>query len=56
MGQLLHGGIPLKLSRTPGSVRNHAPLLGEHNEYVLSNLLRMEDKEIERLKQLGVFE
>ena len=35
MGRLLHGGMPLKLSLTPGSVRCHAPLLGEHNEHVL---------------------
>jgi crotonobetainyl-CoA:carnitine CoA-transferase CaiB-like acyl-CoA transferase len=56
MGQLLHGGLPLKLSLTPGSLRSHAPLLGEHNKYVLSELLRMEQKEIERLKELGIFE
>ena len=28
MGQLLHGGMPLKLSLTPGSVRCHAPAAG----------------------------
>jgi benzylsuccinate CoA-transferase BbsF subunit len=56
MGALLHGGLPLKLSLTPGSVRSHAPLLGEHNDYVLRNLLHVEQKEIERLKNLGVFD
>lgn len=56
MGQLLHGGMPMKLSLTPGCVRSHAPLLGEHNDYVLRDLLHMEEKEIERLKRLGVFE
>ena len=56
MGKLLHGGMPLKLSLTPGSVRCHAPLLGEHNDYVLSGLLGLQNNEIERLKQLGVFE
>jgi crotonobetainyl-CoA:carnitine CoA-transferase CaiB-like acyl-CoA transferase len=56
MGKLLHGGMPLKLSLTPGSVRCHAPLLGEHNDYVLSGLLGLQKNEIERLKQLGVFE
>ena len=27
-------GVPIKLSRTPGSVRTHAPLLGEHNDAI----------------------
>ncbi|WP_404934441.1 CaiB/BaiF CoA transferase family protein [Nitratireductor sp. L15S-10] len=27
-------GIPIKLSHTPGSVRSHAPLLGEHNDQI----------------------
>jgi benzylsuccinate CoA-transferase BbsF subunit len=56
MGSLLHGGLPLKLSLTPGSVRSHAPLLGEHNDYVLSDLLGLDDAEIGRLKELGIFE
>ena len=56
MGQLLHGGMPLKLSLTPGSVRSHAPLLGEHNHYVLSDLLGLDDEEIHRLEKLGIFE
>jgi crotonobetainyl-CoA:carnitine CoA-transferase CaiB-like acyl-CoA transferase len=56
MGRLLHGGMPLKLSLTPGSVRCHAPLLGEHNQYVLRDLLGLDDNEIQRLKESGVFE
>jgi len=56
MGQLLHGGMPLKLSLSPGSVRSHAPLLGEHNHYVLSDLLGLDDEEIHRLEKLGIFE
>jgi benzylsuccinate CoA-transferase BbsF subunit len=56
MGRLLHGGMPLKLSLTPGSVRSHAPLLGEHNQYVLRELLRLDDGEIQRLEKSGVFE
>lgn len=56
MGRLLHGGLPLKLSATPASVRSHAPLLGEHNHYVLRDLLGLDDAEIERLKGLGIFE
>jgi benzylsuccinate CoA-transferase BbsF subunit len=56
MGRLLHGGLPLKLSLTPGSVRSHAPLLGEHNRYVLRDLLQLDNEEIQRLEKLGVFE
>jgi benzylsuccinate CoA-transferase BbsF subunit len=56
MGRLLHGGMPLKLSLTPGSVRSHAPLLGEHNRYVLRDLLQLDDETIQRLEKSGVFE
>jgi crotonobetainyl-CoA:carnitine CoA-transferase CaiB-like acyl-CoA transferase len=56
MGRLLHGGMPLKLSLTPGSVRSHAPLLGEHNRYVLKDLLQLDDETIQRLEKSGVFE
>lgn len=56
LGRLLHGGLPLRLSATPGCVRSHAPLLGEHNHYVLSKLLGLDNEEIERLKKLGVFQ
>jgi crotonobetainyl-CoA:carnitine CoA-transferase CaiB-like acyl-CoA transferase len=28
-------GIPVKFSDTPGSIRRHAPNLGEHTEEVL---------------------
>lgn len=28
-------GIPIKLSRTPGSIRRRAPLLGEHTAEVI---------------------
>jgi crotonobetainyl-CoA:carnitine CoA-transferase CaiB-like acyl-CoA transferase len=56
LGKLHHGGMPLKLSATPGRVRSHAPMLGEHNDYVLGELLGLEKREIERLGHLGVFQ
>jgi crotonobetainyl-CoA:carnitine CoA-transferase CaiB-like acyl-CoA transferase len=31
-------GVPVKLSRTPGSVRHRAPLLGEHTDELLTAL------------------
>ena len=33
-------GVPVKLSKTPASIRKGAPLLGEHNQEVLSNWLK----------------
>ena len=54
MGRLRHAGIPMKHSATPGTVRSHAPLLGEHNDYVLRELLGMEPEEIQRLEEVEV--
>ena len=31
-------GLPIKFSRTPGGLDKHPPLLGEHNESILSDL------------------
>jgi len=42
---------PWRLSETPAQINRHAPLLGEHNEYVFGELLGMSAGEIERLKQ-----
>ena len=35
LGTLRHIGVPIKLSKTPGSIRQRAPALGEHSEEVL---------------------
>ena len=48
-GKYLQLGIPCKLSKTPGSVRSHAPELGEHTEEILRSI-GMSDEEIKRLK------
>jgi len=44
-------GSPIRLSETPGAVYAPAPLLGEHTEWVLSNILHYPRAEIERLKK-----
>ena len=36
LGKLRHIGVPVKLSETPGSIRNRAPGLGEHSRELLS--------------------
>jgi benzylsuccinate CoA-transferase BbsF subunit len=48
------GGVAWKLNRTPGQLRRHAPLLGEHNDYVLRDLLKLSDAEIADLEQREV--
>ncbi len=47
-------GPPVKFSRTPSSVRLPPPLLGQHTEYVLHDLLGFSKEEIEdmRLKEV----
>jgi crotonobetainyl-CoA:carnitine CoA-transferase CaiB-like acyl-CoA transferase len=47
-------GIPVKLSETPGSVRQPAPLLGQHTEEVLQTYLHMSPDEIAELRRAGV--
>jgi crotonobetainyl-CoA:carnitine CoA-transferase CaiB-like acyl-CoA transferase len=45
-------GVPVKLSRTPGSVRHRAPLVGEHTRDILAQI-GIEPERIERLAQSG---
>jgi len=49
-GEILYG-IPWKFSRTPGSIRRRAPLLGEHNQYVFCELLGMGEEEVSHLAE-----
>jgi benzylsuccinate CoA-transferase BbsF subunit len=49
IGERLTVSPPWKLSRTPAEIRRPGPLLGEHNQYVLGELLGMSGDEIERL-------
>jgi benzylsuccinate CoA-transferase BbsF subunit len=48
-GEVLYG-LPWKFSRTPGRIRRRAPLLGEHNRYVLCELLGMSEEEVRSLE------
>ena len=49
-------GIPFKLSLTPGRLLTPAPLLGEHNDYVLKNVLGLAQEEIDNFTAEGAFE
>ena len=53
LGTLRHIGVPVKLSETPGGVRQRAPALGEHSKEILSNAGYMKD-EINALLESGV--
>jgi len=44
---------PLRLTGTPVTYRHHPPLLGEHTEEVLREVLQVDDAELERLRASG---
>jgi len=45
---------PIRLSKTPVTYRHAPPLLGEHTAEILSDVLGLDDSEIEELCDLGV--
>ncbi len=47
-------GVPARLSATPGFVSAPGPLLGEHTDEVLRELLAMDQSAIDRLRAEGV--
>jgi crotonobetainyl-CoA:carnitine CoA-transferase CaiB-like acyl-CoA transferase len=53
-GKVRMAGIPVKFSATPASVRLPPPLLGEHNDDVLSSWLGMKSEAIDQLKKKSV--
>jgi len=55
MGSTLYNGVPLHLSRTPGSLQRPAPMLGQHNEEVCVDLLGFSREEYKRFEDEGVF-
>jgi crotonobetainyl-CoA:carnitine CoA-transferase CaiB-like acyl-CoA transferase len=52
-GRLRAVGVPARLSATPGSVRTPAPLLGQHTDEVLRDLLGLSESEIAALRGAG---
>ena len=53
IGTLRLTGIPIKFSETPGTIRLHPPLLGEHTDEVLADNLGYSADQIEVLKAQG---
>jgi benzylsuccinate CoA-transferase BbsF subunit len=54
VGERLVVGAPWRFSEEGVGVRRPAPLLGEHNRFVLGEILGMPDDEIDRLTEAGV--
>lgn len=47
-------GIPVRLSKTPGSIRNRAPRVGEHNGEIYGSLLEYSAARLAELEAAGV--
>lgn len=53
-GEVSLTGFPYKLSRTPAELRLAPPLLGEHNQQILVELLDYSEVEVEEFQRRGV--
>lgn len=53
LGEFAMDGQPINLSETPGGIRRHGPLWGEHTEAILRDLLGYEPARIEALAATG---
>jgi crotonobetainyl-CoA:carnitine CoA-transferase CaiB-like acyl-CoA transferase len=54
-GESLHSGFPARFSSGPARLhRRPAPLLGQHNEEILADVLGLDEAEIEQLARDGV--
>ncbi len=54
-GKLLMPGVPIKMSETQGDVVMASPILGQHTDEILKEILDLNDNEIEKLKKENIF-
>jgi benzylsuccinate CoA-transferase BbsF subunit len=55
-GLRVNDGIAIRMSRTPGTLRRPAPLIGEHNDEVLAGILGYDEDAINNLYVEGMLE
>jgi benzylsuccinate CoA-transferase BbsF subunit len=55
-GRAAYDGPPFRLSKTPGKLRWPAPLLGEHTEKVMKEILGLDDEQIAELMIAGALQ
>ena len=48
-------GIPIKLDKTPGEIKEPAPILGQHTGEILREILGYDAEKIARLEENGIF-
>ena len=53
-GHWLNIGMPIKLSDSPPQIER-SPLLGEHTDEILREVLGLSEAEIETMKEAGAF-
>jgi crotonobetainyl-CoA:carnitine CoA-transferase CaiB-like acyl-CoA transferase len=53
-GRIKVTGVPIQLGKSPGSVRLPPPMLGQHTQEILTQLLGMPEKEVEELRTQGI--
>jgi formyl-CoA transferase len=53
-GPIKMQNVAPRLSDTPGAIRHVGPALGEHNDYVYGEVLKISPKEQQRLRESGV--
>ena len=54
IGRVRVDGLPIHLSETDWAIRRGGPLLGEHNDLILSGVLGLSAEEIDKLREEGV--
>jgi crotonobetainyl-CoA:carnitine CoA-transferase CaiB-like acyl-CoA transferase len=55
LGKVRVAGPAARLSRTPAEVRTASPLLGQHTEEVIREVLGLDAAQIARLRAEGAF-
>lgn len=53
-GTITYPGVPFKMAETPSQPRSHAPLLGQHNNEILCDLLGYTKEDLMKLREGGV--